>query len=85
MGEVPEVQVCRITAFGWWFLCIIFQVTGLHTRPFQLTVEKLEMAMQGANSEVWGSNQSQGWEWVGLSRSWTSCGWSPPASRVSPL
>ncbi|XP_073072546.1 1-aminocyclopropane-1-carboxylate synthase-like protein 1 isoform X3 [Manis javanica] len=27
------------------------EVTGLHTRPFQLTVEKLEMAMQGANSE----------------------------------
>lgn len=32
------------------------EVTGLETRPFQLTVEKLEMALQGANSEVWGSN-----------------------------
>ncbi|CAI9153469.1 unnamed protein product [Rangifer tarandus platyrhynchus] len=27
------------------------EVTGLETRPFQLTVEKLEMALQGANSE----------------------------------
>ncbi|KAK2501079.1 hypothetical protein MC885_004576 [Smutsia gigantea] len=27
------------------------EVTGLDTRPFQLTVEKLEMALQGANSE----------------------------------
>uniref|UniRef100_A0A8C0DEF1 1-aminocyclopropane-1-carboxylate synthase homolog (inactive) n=1 Tax=Balaenoptera musculus TaxID=9771 RepID=A0A8C0DEF1_BALMU len=27
------------------------EVTGLETRPFQLTVEKLEMALEGANSE----------------------------------
>ncbi|XP_058161477.1 1-aminocyclopropane-1-carboxylate synthase-like protein 1 [Dasypus novemcinctus] len=27
------------------------EVTGLDTRPFQLTVEKLEMALEGANSE----------------------------------
>ncbi|XP_024605065.1 1-aminocyclopropane-1-carboxylate synthase-like protein 1 isoform X3 [Neophocaena asiaeorientalis asiaeorientalis] len=27
------------------------EVTGLETRPFQLTVEKLEMALKGANSE----------------------------------
>ncbi|XP_060227398.1 1-aminocyclopropane-1-carboxylate synthase-like protein 1 isoform X2 [Meriones unguiculatus] len=27
------------------------KVTGLNTRPFQLTVEKLEMALQGVNSE----------------------------------
>lgn len=44
------------------------EVTDLDTRPFKLTVEKLEMALQGANSEVWGSNPIQGWEWVGLSR-----------------
>ncbi|KAK2100549.1 hypothetical protein P7K49_021897 [Saguinus oedipus] len=47
------------------------EVTGLDTRPFQLTVEKLEMALREAYSEVWGSNQTQGWEWVGLSRLFT--------------
>lgn len=25
----------------------------MDTRPFQLTVEKLEVALQGANAEVW--------------------------------
>lgn len=29
------------------------------------------MALREAHSEVWGSNQTRGWEWVGLSRAWT--------------
>ncbi|GAB1286608.1 1-aminocyclopropane-1-carboxylate synthase-like protein 1 [Apodemus speciosus] len=29
------------------------KVTGLNARPFQLTVEKLEMALQGVHSESW--------------------------------
>lgn len=40
------------------------EVTGLNTHPFQLTVEKLELALQGVNSEVWGFSQIQGCEWV---------------------
>lgn len=50
-GEIPEVQVWGIGEFGCWFFSIFPQVTGLDTRPFQLTVEKLEMALQRAHSE----------------------------------
>ena len=58
VGEAPESRSGegRVSEFGWWLLWIFFQVTGLETRPFQLTVERLEMALEGANSEVWGSN-----------------------------
>lgn len=59
-GWGTEFGSCR-----WW---IFLQVTGLNTHPFQLTVEKLEMALEGVNSEVWGFSQIQGWEWVGPSR-----------------
>lgn len=45
-----------ITEFDSWLWWVFSQVTGLNTRPFQLTVEKLEMALQGINSEVWGFN-----------------------------
>ncbi|KAB1272280.1 1-aminocyclopropane-1-carboxylate synthase-like protein 1 [Camelus dromedarius] len=52
-GEAPRVWVWLgvVTEFGWWILWIFFQVTGLETHPFQLTVDKLEMALQGAISE----------------------------------
>lgn len=63
------------TEFGcclWW---VFSQVTGLNTRPFQLTVEKLELALQGVNSEVWGFSQIQGCEWV------ASAGTGPFISR----
>lgn len=32
--------------------CGVFQITGTSTRPFQLTVEKLEKALQDALAEV---------------------------------
>lgn len=34
------------------YLCDVFQITGTSTRPFQLTVEKLEKALQDAHAEV---------------------------------
>lgn len=35
-----------------FYLCDVFQITGTSTRPFQLTVEKLEKALQDARAEV---------------------------------
>lgn len=35
-----------------FYLCGVFQITGTSTRPFQLTVEKLEKALQDAQAEV---------------------------------
>lgn len=55
---VWEILLCRN---GWWRICrnIVcfylvgaFQITGTSTRPFQLTVDKLEKALQDARSEV---------------------------------
>lgn len=34
------------------YVCDVFQITGTSTRPFQLTVEKLEKALQDARAEV---------------------------------
>lgn len=34
------------------FNLYVFQITGTNTRPFQLTVEKLEKALQDARAEV---------------------------------
>lgn len=55
LGDVSQGNGSRQTVEIIWpflYLCDVFQITGTSTRPFQLTVEKLEKALQDAHAEV---------------------------------